>query len=426
MATRREVAETVSNALAAARKQKSIANEISIAALDRTKADIAKWRTAIEEWEDERQPDRYEMAQLYQEIEMDDSVSTHVNAIKMAIEGTEYEIGTVNGEDFTQDIELTKRINKGFLQAVINQAIDAEMQGFSLVEVMPSENHRANDLNLMPRHLVIPEKGLLRIRPQTEIGAINYTDPKYTARLLQFGDKKDKGLFNKLAVLYIYKKNALALWANYQSKFGIPPVIVKTDLSNKQKVESLSAFLGEMRSNSFALVGFDDTVDVLQGVNTDAYNTFLNLITHADKQIAKVLEGQTMTSNDGSSRSQAEVHERIADEWHVARLRRIERAINEQLLPILIADGYQLEGQIFRFKEIKDVDAIIDRVVKLKEAGFTVPADYLGQITGLPLEDAPEPEPIKAPGFNKDEQRKAAAMLAQIDELYYRSAHASE
>jgi hypothetical protein len=405
--TRKQAESLASVAAEQAKKKQAIIDTINVENLDRAKADVQKWRNALEYWEDIRTPDRYEMMQLYQEIIQDDSVATHINTIIRRIEGTEIELGRPTTGGFNPDLEAVNMLRGDWFNQVIRYVIEAELMGFTLVEMLkPATGKYSPDtVQLIPREYVIPEWGKVRTRPSvfTELLEIK----KYASRLLQIGDRKEKGLFNNMALLYIYKKNAMAFWANYQSKFGIPPVIVKTDLANKQAVDSLVSFMQNMRNNTFGLIGRDDEASIMQGVNADVFETFLKLIEHADKQIAKVLEGQTMTSNDGSSRSQAEVHEDTAEHFHMARLRRVERVVNEQLLPIMAQDGYKVEGLMFRFKEVKDLDQIIDRVVKLKQAGFTVDAEYLSDLTGLPLEKM-EPPAVMQP----------QSIMKAIDELY--------
>lgn len=412
--TPKQASDLAKNAVSSvinAMKKGGIVDRLNTESLDRAKADVQKWRDALDQWEDSRHPDRYEMMQLYAEIVQDDSVATHLNTIIRKIEGTDFEVGTLTAEGIDIDEDLTAKMKGSWFETLIRYIIEAEMYGFTLVEVTKPEGseYTSDNVQLIPRQMVIPERGKVRTRPQSFIETIDFTAPLYADRLLQIGDKTEKGLFNNIALLYIYKKNAMAYWANYQSKFGIPPMIVKTDLTDKSRVEGLTNFMKQMGSNTFGLIGHDDEMSPLPNVNSDVFNTYLNLIKHADAQIAKVLEGQTMTSNDGSSRSQAEVHERTAEDWHLARLRKIERLINTQLLRIVGEDtGINTEKVIFRFKEIKNIDAIIDRAVKLKQAGYTVDAEYMSELTGLPLQQV-QAAPVADP---------ANSILKSIDDLY--------
>lgn len=406
---RNEADSLISRAVAEARKKQSIIDSIQAESLDRAKAEVSKWRDALEQWEDEKQPDRYEMMQLYAEIIQDDSVATHLTTIVRSIEGTEFQVG-IEGKDGIVPDEKKAEIFKGeWYEELIRAIIEAEMMGFTLIEITPPKGgqYTVDDIRVVPRYMVIPEFKQVRTKPQVFLNTLNYEDPIFAPRLIKVGDRYSKGLFNSLVLIYIYKKNAMAYWSNFQSKFGIPPVIVKTDLSDGKKVNSLTYFMQNMRSNTFSLVGYDDTVEVLSNVNTDAFQTFEHLVRHCDEQIAKVLEGQTMTANDGSSRSQAEVHERIAEEFHQARLRRVERIINSQVMPIIRQDLPGYEGMMFRFAERKNADEVIDRAVKLKQAGYQVDKAYLEEVTGMTLTEV-QPIPSVQP----------QSVINAIDELY--------
>jgi len=386
----------------------SVLKNISVDQLDRAKAEISQWRDALEQWEDYIQPDRYEMMQLYQEIEQDDTVKTHFETIVKKILAADFEIGMVNDKkEFEHDEEATDKLKKTWFQKFIRFIIDSEMQGYTLMQfpTMDQDSYNEDELQLIPRYLVIPEKKRVRTRAQVDIGSIDYTKKKYGKRLIEVGDIKEKGLYNNIAPLYIYKKNALAYWANYQSKFGIPPVVAKTELSNRNKVNDIAEFLQNLVNNSFSIIGLDDQLEALKGVESDAYQTFKELIDLADLKISKIMEGQTMTSTDGSSRSQAEVHERVSNEFHIARLRMIEYYVNQALFPKMTNDGFNLnEKLIFRYKEIKDIDLIVDRVVKLKKAGYSVNSEYLQNLIGLPIEQVSESTEEMESVYNKIKQ----------------------
>jgi len=408
--TEKEVKSSINNAVNAVKKSKGLIDQITINEVDRTKADVSKWRDSLEMWEDVKNPDRFEMMQLYNEIINDNAVATHLNTIIHRIIGTEFEAGTLTDKGMTLSEPLMLQLKGRWFEKIIEQVILSEMMGFTLVELLPlmGEYYTQDNVSLIPRYMVIPEKGLIRKQAQNNGDAIDFKQDKYLKRLLQLGDTYDKGLFNNIALLYIYKKNAMAFWANYQAKFGIPPIIVKTDLTNQPSVDKLTEFLINMRANTFGIIGYEDAIEPISTNSVDAFKTFQELIKVCDDGIAQVLEGQTMTSSDGSSRSQAEVHQDTANDWHMGRLRMIENAINEQLLPIMALDGIAKENDVFRFKEVKDIDLTIDRAVKLKQAGFDVDVDYMTQLTGIPLQQSATAQP----------QQQPAAVIKAINDLY--------
>jgi hypothetical protein len=360
------------------KKGKSVLDKITITHLDRTKAEISHWRNALDAWENPLLRDRLEMYRLYQEIALDDQVTTKLQTIVNSITGSEFEVYT--GETLNE--EKTELFRGEWFTKFIRFFVEAEMYGFSLVELTETEHlgYKAGKVLLIPRENVKPEKEAVLV------SLYSHDLIPFNNTVIGIGDAYDKGLFCQIAPIYIYKKNALAYWANYQSKFGIPPVVAKTDLSNDERKRDLAAFLTQMRSNSFLVADRDDEIMQLDAGSNDGFQTFLNLINLCNESISKVMDGQTMTSDNGSSYSQSEVHERVADSFLMSRLRKLERIVNGKLIPKMAADGLGLtENDKFYFKKTDESGETIDKVLKLSQAGYKVDAEWLSETTGIPL-----------------------------------------
>jgi hypothetical protein len=361
--------------------------------LDRTKAEIQLWRDALAQWEDAYNPQREKAIQLYNEISLDDNVQTCTTNIINKVLASEFEVGKeINGE-FIPDPEKTTFFKSEFFEEVIRQIIDSKHFAYSLLELKKPtglNNYNPEDLQLVPRHLVLPEKKEIMVMSGNPYNTISYAQKKYQKRLLEFGNAPDKGLFNNIAVLYIYKKNALAYWDMFISKFGVPPVIVKTNLSDRQNVNDLIAHLESMRSSSFGILGYSDDFQIASPSNTDSYQTFLELIKLCNEQITRVLQGETMTSISGSSQAQANVHENTSKVWEIANLRNCERLINKYLIPIIQQDFTGWENIKFRYKERKDIDLFLSRVEILKRAGYSVNLNSIIEFTGMEIEEVKE------------------------------------
>ena len=389
--------------------KKRLNHAIATEQLDRARADIKGWRTALDLWEDIHNPDRAELARIYQEVENDDQVTTKRETITNKLQAAEFEIVNQAGEIDETKAEL---FDFPWFDVFIEMFVNAELKGFELIQFgnIKEGQYIAEQVEAVPTENLYPEKNAVRKRIYDNHDLLYFDRPPFAGGVIGIGRPKAKGLYNNIAPLYIYKKNALGYWGNYQSKFGIPPVVAKTDLSNGANVKSLVNFLSQMASNSFLVADLDDEVSTMQGVNVDAHQTFLNLIKYCDEGISKVMEGQTMTSDNGSSKAQGEVHERTAGDYHLGRLKRLRRVINQKLIPKMIADGFPLApGDVFRFKEIKDLDKIIERAAKLSQAGYKVEKQYLIDTLGMPLEEAETaPEPPKEP----------QSVVNQVDKIY--------
>jgi phage gp29-like protein len=169
-------------------------------------------------------------------------------------------------------------------------------------------------------------------------------------------------------------------------------MVAKTDLADETRKRDLAQFLKGMVNNSFLIADLADEIAPMATGGIDGYETYLNMINLLNDSISRTLEGQTMTSDNGSSRSQAEVHERTAEKWHMARLRRLESIINNKLIPKLIADGAPLATtDTFAFVSRENSNTIVDKVLKLSQAGYQVAPDWVTRQTGIPVTPAPQP-----------------------------------
>lgn len=374
----------VSNAIQ--KKAKSVFDEMQLMQLDRAKQEIKDWRNAITSWESVQNPDRQYMIRLYNEIELDDMVKAKVETICNRISGSDFEI--ITGDK--ADPDKTAFFKAEWLHKFVKYFVESEMCGFSLVEVGgvfdPIKGYNPNDIKLIPRQYVQPDRGFVR-RQMGDQNGINFFEPPYNSIVLAIGDPDAKGLFCTIAPMYIYKKNALQLWANFQRKFGIPPVVAKTDLTDEVRKKDLAQFLKNMDTNPFLIADINDVIETLQGTSVDGFQTFKNSIELLNEGISIALEGQTMTTKSGSSLSQSEVHERVGEIWHMARLRRLEGWVNNVLMPKLITDGAPVsEGDIFRFIKRNDTATIADNLLKLSQAGYKATPEWVTQQTGIPVE----------------------------------------
>ena len=82
----------------------------------------------------------------------------------------------------------------------------------------------------------------------------------------------------------------------------------------------------------------------MESNNSDAYNVFDKMIDRCNSEISKLILGQTMTTDDGASRSQAEVHERVLDNVGFSDKQFLYNVNNNQLIPMLNALGFGFEG----------------------------------------------------------------------------------
>jgi phage gp29-like protein len=106
-----------------------------------------------------------------------------------------------------------------------------------------------------------------------------------------------------------------------------------------------------------------------------------------DKQISKLVLGQTMTTDEGSSRSQSETHDKVRDDIADSDIQQVIETLNAALtVPYINLNYGEQESypRIDLFKpDEKNVEQIIAAVEKLGPQGLKVKADEVRSLLGL-------------------------------------------
>ena len=106
----------------------------------------------------------------------------------------------------------------------------------------------------------------------------------------------------------LFKRNGLKFWLIACEKFGMPTAVGKYDANaSKDERARLLAAVQAIQTDAGIIMPRDMEVSLLEAAKsgTADYKTLHDTM---DETIAKIVLGQTMTSEDGSSKSQAEVH----------------------------------------------------------------------------------------------------------------------
>ncbi|MEA3450879.1 MAG: DUF935 family protein, partial [Bacteroidota bacterium] len=188
------------------------------------------------------------------------------------------------------------------------------------------------------------------------------------------GETHDLGLFEVASREVIWKSYSRADWSQASEKFGMPMLVIRTDTSNDTELDKIEQYAQNFGSNSYTILNKEDEVEIasFSGGN-NFYEIYDKHIKVCDAYLSKLVNGQTMTSDDGSSYSQANVHERILNDYTLARMQRLQRDINDKLIPFLIENGYKLEGLKFQFLDlIPKEEEELEGTLSVKKKGLSM------------------------------------------------------
>jgi phage gp29-like protein len=327
----------------------------------RSSQDMNNWKYARTNAEHQERPRRLYLQRLYDDILLDSHLSGIVMNRKLKLQSESFKIESLS--DGKENRDLTKLFNTSWFYEFINHCMDTHLHGHSLIEFQILNDKI--DMALIPRWCVIPEQGKLLMDYSAD-KMIDYRDGSYN--LVEIGKPNDFGLLFKAALLLLHKKNVVQAWAEYCEIFGMPIRIGKVASRTPTDRSNMETFLKQMGKAPYAVADIGDEIEIKESSKGDAYQVYMQFINTVNSEISKLIHGQTMTSDNGSSRSQSEVHEKTAEDYLRADMRFTQFIINDNLIPLLIKMGYNTELANYQFvwerkDEITDTDIAQDTML---------------------------------------------------------------
>lgn len=112
--------------------------------------------------------------------------------------------------------------------------------------------------------------------------------------------------------------------------------------------------LGSMGAAGWALFPEGTEIEIIESTRGDAYNVFDKRIDRANSELSKGILTETMTTENGSSLSQSEVHLEVLKNLVSKDADKLRDVINFQLIPKMIKHGFPLNG--YRFDWYEGID----------------------------------------------------------------------
>lgn len=326
-----------------------ILSQIQKKQTSRTRQDISRWRTALQAAENQDRPSRTLLYELYADLALDNHLSSLLQTRKQSVLGRSFQL--VDTDFDRPDRDQTRLLQRPWFYQFMDLALDSLFWGHSLVEFGPPQAGEFQEVFLVPRANVVPERQTFKLRYTDREGAYSYTEPPYNEWVVEIGSRHDLGLLARAAPSVIWKKNALAAWSEYTEIFGMPIRIGKTDMADSERVNGMEQMLRQMGSAAWAVFDESEDIEFVESRRNDPFQVYDQLVERCNSELSKLLLGQTMTTDSGSSRAQAEVHERVLHTYSASDARLMADYINWRLLPFLKRHGYALEGLQFQWED---------------------------------------------------------------------------
>jgi hypothetical protein len=313
---------------------KSIEEMLNKVPIDRIRETLADWAIAVEEAENPTWPRRENLFNLYKNIELDDHIKALTDTILFQLTQTPYHIVDKTGEI---DEEKTKLFQKSWFYDFCKYALESDYWGFSLLQFKSVINGTFSGVENVDRYFIRPENnGVVKDQFQDEPNIFYDKKPYSDWTFFVKGDAL--GRYNIIAKTFILKREVTQFWAVFNELFTTPHFYAKTNFNNAKHRNDLINFFSKRRHSGFSVFDLEDEINAISngGQGWNSYEVFEKTRNEA---MSKAFLGQTMVFEDGSSRSQAEVHERQMDSFIQARRVWLFYMINERLIPQMVNLG---------------------------------------------------------------------------------------
>ena len=382
-------------------KSSGIAVQIIQQFKDRSRAEIKSWQQALDACGNPETPRWALLQDLYDNLRLDGHLTAAISLRKAATLSTKFYIK--DGKTGKEIPELTALLETDWFYQVMDHALESVFCGYSVLELVDPTTMQ---WQLLPRRNCVPQSGFVYFEANGDKG-VCYRDTAFTKNVVEIRSSHQFGLLNTIVPQLIWKRNAQQAWADLSERFGIPMVTAETTKTDKKELDKLESDLRALGQAAQAVLPQGTKITIHdQATKGDPYKIFQQQIVVTNSEVSKPIVGGTMILDDGSSRSQSEVHERTLDEKIAEADRRsIEFFVNGKLIPILRLWGYKIpDTATFVFDRTEQISLtehwkIVSEALQFYEMDQNVIADTfnLPIVRAKNLSPTPTPTPSKNP-----------------------------
>lgn len=369
-----------------------VINKIDIRPVARRTTDIKTWRDALTAADKGKRNALYDLYEdLLLDNILDDAIDKRITAI------TNAEITFTRADGAPEPIMDTLMDTPEF-EMIITEIMQAKFWGITLLEFefFSDKTFKAYSI---PRKHIRPKTGEIALGEKDETG-IPYRDNDMFLEV----DNGNLGKILKAAPYVIYKRNNFGDWSQYVEIFGMPIRTAYYEAYDEgMRIELLRSMEDAGGALNQALPKGSDFKTEAGATSGDG-SIYDRLKSACNEEILIGILGQTMTTLDGSSRSQGEVHMQVQEDKHKADRRYVQRILNKKLLPLLEKRGYPVKDGYFYFTEQGESLSLEKRIMIDMQLASVIPmtAKHFYDTYGIAMPEEGEelitlPEPQAMP-----------------------------
>lgn len=231
------------------------------------------------------------------------------------------------------------------------------------------------------------------------------------------------------------KKNGYRFWAMLLDKFGMPTGVGKfpAGASPQDQTKLLNA-ISAIQSSSGIIIPESMMIEFLEASRSGSVGNE-GFVDRMDAAVAKIVLSQTMTTDNGSSRAQGQVHEDVKEEVVKGDADLVCSSFNQGPAKWLTDWNYPgaVPPRVWRkIEPPEDLDKLADRDTKIYQMGFDPTEEYIKEtygegwakrqaapapvLPGLPGNPLPKNDPAKPASPASFAEPQTASAVRQLAE----------
>ncbi|MDR0388401.1 MAG: DUF935 domain-containing protein [Treponema sp.] len=344
-----------------------------------------------------------EYLELAHDIELKDLhyrsvLSTRKDAI------TGLEIKVVPASEDKRDVELAEAVERDIVKngnakiyALIRDMLDALAKGFSVNEIIwdtdktpwKPKAYKYRDARWFQYDKETGKTLMLRAPLGNELEPLRPFHFVVHEPHLISGNQITAGLALPALYFWMLKSYDVTSWAAFIDRYGYPIRIGKYGKkATEQDRATLKRAVAAIGQDFGAVIPESAQLEIIESKHaSETSNVYKTMADWIDKQISKLVLGQTMTSDDGASLAQSKTHEEVRQDIADSDIQQVVETLNTALtIPYINLNFGEQENypKIDLYKpDEKNIEQIIAAVEKLGPQGLKVKADEVRSILGL-------------------------------------------
>lgn len=349
------------------------------------------WRKELTDWQHARYarynadiPRTWYLQEVFDDVMLDGHLTGITENRTLRTTNKDY-IFSIDGKKNDKLTELIK--DKEWFEFLLGEAHKSIYYEYSLFWIKDFVKGEIKEIDLLPRGLVVPEHNVL-LYDLSATSGIDFSQIKDVLIYAKF--YPSMGLLEKAAPYTILKRHSWGSWDEFEELFGVPIRIAKIASQSETVKNEVAGWLEEMGSAPYGVFPIGTEIDIKENSKGDAFNVFYKKIEALDKELSKLVLHQTMTTENGSSQAQGNVHESTLKEVVYADEKRMLSFLNGRLVPAMRLLGYNIpENAKITVEQTKEPTQQIEIDGEFMRNGYVLKQQYIEEVYGIEIESMP-------------------------------------